>query len=64
VNYCSAGALAISLPQFKGDIRTHAELVSPQKCVACALCERHCPVGAIVMRNPPQEAAAPQGSAA
>jgi formate hydrogenlyase subunit 6/NADH:ubiquinone oxidoreductase subunit I len=59
VNYCGAGALAISAPQFRGDIRTHAELASPAKCVACALCERHCPVGAIVMRNAPREGVTP-----
>jgi Fe-S-cluster-containing hydrogenase component 2 len=26
-----------------------AELTAPQKCVDCALCARHCPIGAITM---------------
>ncbi|MCL2600247.1 MAG: iron-containing alcohol dehydrogenase [Treponema sp.] len=49
VNDCTAGALRISLPQFRGDIDVHAELALPQKCVGCALCESHCPLGAIRM---------------
>jgi formate hydrogenlyase subunit 6/NADH:ubiquinone oxidoreductase subunit I len=46
---CTAGALRISQPQFRGDIDVNAELSAPQKCVACELCERHCPLGAITM---------------
>ena len=54
VNFCTAEALSISKPAFRGDIRVYAELSAPQKCVGCALCERHCPIKAITM----QEAAA------
>ena len=49
VNDCSAGALEISKPQFKGDIQAFASLVYPQKCVSCAICSSHCPVNAITM---------------
>jgi len=49
VNDCTAGALRISLPQFKGDINVFAELEKPQKCTGCAVCESHCPLEAIKM---------------
>lgn len=49
VNDCTPGALQISLPKFKGDIKVYAELAQPQKCIGCAICESHCPLGAISM---------------
>ena len=49
VNDCTQGALRISMPQFKGDIKVFAELTQPQKCTGCAICKSHCPVGAITM---------------
>jgi len=49
VNDCTPGALRISLPQFRGDIKVFAELLQPQKCIGCAICEAHCPLGAITM---------------
>ena len=51
VNDCTAGALQISLPQFKGDIKVFSELSQPKKCVSCAICEAHCPIGAITMKK-------------
>jgi formate hydrogenlyase subunit 6/NADH:ubiquinone oxidoreductase subunit I len=52
VTDCTAGAMKISLPTFRGDINVHAELFAPQKCVGCAICEKHCPLDAITMRAP------------
>ena len=52
VQVCTPRALSISLPKFRGDIKVHAELSAPEKCVACALCEKHCPLGAALMRSP------------
>ena len=49
VNDCTAGALKISLPQFRGDIKVFAELALPQKCTGCSICMSHCPVEAIKM---------------
>ena len=49
VNDCTPGALKISLPKFRGDIRVYATLAQGQKCVGCAICESHCPLGAIKM---------------
>jgi formate hydrogenlyase subunit 6/NADH:ubiquinone oxidoreductase subunit I len=49
VNDCTPKALQISLPKFRGDIKVYAELAQPQKCVGCAICESHCPLGAITM---------------
>jgi ferredoxin len=49
VNDCTAGALRISMPKFRGDIKVFAELVLPQKCTGCAICESHCPIGVITM---------------
>lgn len=51
VDICTPGALRISMPAFRGDIHVFAELHEPNKCVACGLCARNCPVGAIVMRK-------------
>jgi aldehyde:ferredoxin oxidoreductase len=47
VNDCNPGALSISKPRERGDIRVHAELSKPEKCIACGICEKHCPLGAI-----------------
>ena len=49
VNDCTPGALRISLPQFRGDIKVFAELFQAQKCIGCAICEAHCPLGLISM---------------
>jgi len=49
VNDCTAGALRISLPEFRGDINVFAELFQPQKCTGCAVCQKHCPLDAIRM---------------
>jgi formate hydrogenlyase subunit 6/NADH:ubiquinone oxidoreductase subunit I len=49
VNDCTPGALAISMPQFRGDINVFAQLALPQKCIGCAICESHCPLGVITM---------------
>ncbi|MCL2763858.1 MAG: 4Fe-4S binding protein [Treponema sp.] len=46
---CTPRALGISLPQFKGDINVFAELVHPQKCIGCGICQSHCPIGAVNM---------------
>ena len=52
VQDCTLGALSISMPKFRGDIKVYAELSAPEKCVACAVCEKHCPLKAIVMVTP------------
>ncbi len=49
VDACTAGALRIEYPKFKGDIHVSAELHEPKKCVACGLCSRRCPLHAIEM---------------
>jgi len=51
VTWCRAEALRISPPKFHGDIRVFAELYQPNKCVACGLCERNCPLGAIELKE-------------
>ena len=57
VHDCGPRALSISMPKERGDIRVHAELSAPLKCVGCSICEKHCPMGAILM-VPPQNTAA------
>ena len=66
VQDCTPRALSISLPKFRGDIRVYAELSAPGKCVACGLCEKYCPQGAVVMAAPaaPAVPAQPAASAA
>jgi alcohol dehydrogenase class IV/Pyruvate/2-oxoacid:ferredoxin oxidoreductase delta subunit len=49
VNDCTRGALQISLPKFRGDIKVYAELFQPQLCTGCAVCESHCPLKAVKM---------------
>ena len=51
VNDCTPGALQISFPKFRGDIKVYAELAHVQKCVGCSICEKHCPLGAIKMET-------------
>lgn len=51
ISWCRAGALRISEPASRGDIRVFAELYRPSKCVGCGLCQRHCPIDAIAMRE-------------
>ena len=51
VTWCRAEGLHISPPKFHGDIHVFAELYQPNKCVACGLCERNCPLGAIVLKE-------------
>jgi formate hydrogenlyase subunit 6/NADH:ubiquinone oxidoreductase subunit I len=52
VNDCTPAALSISLPVSRGDIRVHATLAHPQKCIGCAICRDRCPLGAITMVVP------------
>jgi ferredoxin len=52
VHDCTPGALSISPPKSRGDIQVYAELSTPEKCTGCALCEKRCPLGAVVMRAP------------
>jgi len=49
VHDCTKGALRISLPLFRGDIKVFAELFQPQKCTGCEICKSNCPVEAIKM---------------
>ena len=51
VNDCTSGALQISMPKFKGDIKVFAELSQMQLCTGCAVCETHCPLKAIRMEE-------------
>ncbi len=51
VSVCRAEALKIAPPSCRGDIHVYAILDAPQKCVACALCERECPLHAITMQD-------------
>lgn len=47
VENCPTDCLAISLPAFRGDIRTIAQLARPDECIACHICGRVCPIDAI-----------------
>lgn len=49
VDICGMQALAISEPQYRGDIHTFATLQDPKKCVGCGICSDKCPLGAIRM---------------
>ena len=51
VQLCTAGALKITLPQFKGDIRVSAHLAEEKKCVGCGLCAQDCPMDVIIMKE-------------
>lgn len=51
VQLCGKDALALSLPQHKGDLRVFAQLAEPNKCVGCGICARVCPLHAIRMEE-------------
>jgi len=51
VQACTAGALELTLPQFKGDLRVSAYLADEKKCVACGLCAKSCPMDVITMQE-------------
>lgn len=51
VQVCTAGALAISLPKRKGDLRVSAYLANEKKCVGCGLCAQDCPMDAVQMQD-------------
>ena len=51
VQVCTAGALEIALPQFKGNIGVSARLADEKKCVGCGLCARDCPMDVIRMQG-------------
>lgn len=58
VEACTAGALSIAMPRFRGDIDVAVQLSEPKKCVACGLCEKRCPLHAIKLAIPDREEAA------
>jgi formate hydrogenlyase subunit 6/NADH:ubiquinone oxidoreductase subunit I len=49
--WCTAGALGITRPQFRGDINAAAWLADAKKCVGCGLCASECPMGAVRMES-------------
>jgi len=49
---CTPEALAVTLPQFRGDIRVFVECAAPEKCIGCGLCVRACPLRLITMQAP------------
>lgn len=51
VDICTAQALAISMPAFRGDLHVYAQLVDSKKCVGCGLCADICPLGIIEMKG-------------
>ena len=60
VNECNPGALRISEPRFKGDIKVYAELLEGRRCVGCGICMKLCPLEIITMENPQAQTEADQ----
>jgi NAD-dependent dihydropyrimidine dehydrogenase PreA subunit len=51
VDVCNRSSLSIALPASLSNLRVFVELSNPDSCVGCGLCERVCPVGAIVLQE-------------
>ncbi|MDR0531308.1 MAG: 4Fe-4S binding protein [Oscillospiraceae bacterium] len=52
---CTPGALSLSLPRFRGDLKVFAQLSAPAKCVGCGICAQTCPLRVITMEAPAAE---------
>ena len=49
VENCPKECLALSDPQYHGDITMVALLRTPEDCIGCGICADRCPVGAITL---------------
>ncbi len=56
VENCPAGCLALTGPKARGDDRTVAALVRPERCLGCGRCASVCPIRAVVMAKPGESA--------
>jgi formate hydrogenlyase subunit 6/NADH:ubiquinone oxidoreductase subunit I len=64
VEICTPGALSITLPKFRGDLKVYAQLDKPAKCVGCGMCAGICPLQIITMETPPPAPPPPPKAAA
>lgn len=51
VDICGFSCIAITYPEYPGDLKVYAKLKTDNRCVGCGLCAEVCPLHAVTMKG-------------